>query len=230
MIIGIVGFAGSGKGTVGDILVEKYDFCKLSFADAVKDSTSAIFGWQRHLLEGDTDESRKFRETKDDFWSARFGYDVTPRYMLQLMGTEAGREVFHDDLWIHTVERRIQYKREWELEEDFVIPDVRFPNEIEAIRKWGGVVVRVVRGAEPEWYETALRANQEKNTDLMIDYAIHYSEWAWIGQQFNYQISNNGTLIMLEADVDHMIKVFTGPIKSDTIIAALKKEIHNENW
>lgn len=211
MIIGIVGFAGSGKGTVGDILVNDHDFTKLSFADAVKDATSAIFGWPRELLEGDTGNSRKFRETKDEFWSTRFGYDFTPRIALQLMGTEAGRNVFHKDLWIHTMEKRIKYKQEWEFEDNFVIPDVRFPNEIQAIREMGGFVVRVVRGKEPDWYEAAERANKEGNNEIMSKYCVHYSEWAWIGQQFNYLISNNGTLPMLEADVKHMLRVMTGP-------------------
>ena len=41
MIIGVVGFIGSGKGTVADILVEKHGFVKLSFADAVKDASLA---------------------------------------------------------------------------------------------------------------------------------------------------------------------------------------------
>ena len=62
MIIGLLGFAGSGKGTVADILVSK-GFKKESFADPVKDAVAAIFGWERSLLEGDTDESRIFRET-----------------------------------------------------------------------------------------------------------------------------------------------------------------------
>lgn len=223
MIIGLVGFAGSGKGTVGDILVNDHDFTKLSFADAVKDATSAIFGWPRNLLEGDTDESRKFRETKDDFWSARLDRDFTPRLAMQLMGTEAGRNVFHTNLWVDVVERRIKYKQEWEFEDNFVIPDVRFVNEIEAIRKWGGVIVRIARGSDPEWYDLAHAANSEtflhapEAYDEMVKLGIHISEWAWIGQQFNYQISNNGTLSMLEADVNHMMKVFTGPIKSDTM-------------
>ena len=208
MIIGIVGFAGSGKGTVGDILVNDHDFTKLSFADAVKDATSAIFGWPRHLLEGDTDESRKFRETKDEFWSARL--DFIPRLAMQLMGTEAGRNVFHQNLWVDVVERRIRQLQEVNFNH-IVIPDVRFPNEIEAIRKWGGFVVRIVRGNEPEWYEAAERANKEGITELMSKHCVHYSEWAWIGQQFNYQISNNSTVSMLEADVNHMLRVMTGP-------------------
>lgn len=218
MIIGIVGFAGSGKGTVGDILVNDHDFTKLSFADAVKDATSAIFGWPRELLEGDTGNSRKFRETKDEFWSTRFGYDFTPRIALQLMGTEAGRNVFHEDLWIHTMEKRIKHKQEWEFEDNFVIPDVRFPNEMTAIREMGGVIVRVVRGPEPEWFDTAFRHNVAGVHEMHVKYPdVHLSEWAWIGQQFNYLISNNGTMVMLEADVKHMLRVMTGPVIMNTV-------------
>ena len=212
MIIGIVGFAGSGKGTVGDILVNDYDFTKLSFADVVKDSVAAIFGWPRHLLEGDTDESREFREKRDDFWSARLGYEFTPRLAMQLMGTESGRNVFHENIWVHAVERRIKHKQEWEFEDKFVIPDVRFSNEIEAIRNWGGFIVRVVRGKEPEWFDTAFRHNVAGEHEMHVKYPdVHVSEWAWIGQQFDYLISNNGTISMLEADVKHMLRVMTGP-------------------
>lgn len=219
MIIGIVGFAGSGKGTVGDMLVERHDFTKISFADAVKDAVATIFGWSRHLLEGDTDESRNFREKKDSFWSARFGHDFTPRQALQLMGTEAGRNVFHDNLWVDVVERKIKHKQEWEFENDFVIPDVRFPNEVEAIRKWGGFIVRVVRGEEPEWFNTAFRHNVAGEYEMPVKYPnVHQSEWAWIGQQFDYQIDNQGTVDQLYAEISHMIKVFTGPVQSDNML------------
>lgn len=211
MIVGIVGFAGSGKGTVGDIMIEHHGFAKLSFADAVKDAVSAVFGWQRHLLEGDTDESREFRECRDSWWSNKLGFEMTPRLAMQLMGTEAGRDVFHKDIWIHTVERRIKHRQEVNPENKFVLPDVRFANEVEAIRNWGGFIVRVVRGNDPEWYNVAERANKEKNTDLMMNWQVHYSEWAWIGEQVDYLISNNGTVPMLEADVKHMLRVMTGP-------------------
>jgi rhodanese-related sulfurtransferase len=213
MIIGVIGFIGSGKGTAADILVEKHGFVKLSFADAVKDATAAIFGWQRSLLEGDTEESREFRETKDEWWSNKFGYDFSPRLALQLMGTEAGRDVFHKDVWVYALERKM------EMYKNVVIADVRFPNEIEWMRSKGGFAVRVCRGADPEWYDTAVRANREKNTDLMTDYSIHYSEWAWAGQIMDYQLDNNGSISMLEADIGHMLKVFTGPQKP-AILAA----------
>ena len=62
MIIGVVGFIGSGKGTVGDLLKTEFGFHSISFASHLKDVASLLFGWDRNLLEGDTDESRSFRE------------------------------------------------------------------------------------------------------------------------------------------------------------------------
>ena len=218
MIIGVVGFIGSGKGTVADILVREHGFTKLSFADTVKDATAAIFGWPRHLLEGDTDESRAWREQKDEWGSERFGYDFSPRLALQMMGTEAGRNVFHPDLWVLSLERKL------ELYPNVVIADVRFPNEIEFIQSKGGFVVRVKRGNDPEWYDLAKAANDpmflhapEAHDELLKK--VHYSEWAWIGSIMDYQLDNVGTLSMLEADIVHMLKVFTGPQKPATIAA-----------
>jgi len=226
MIIGVIGFIGSGKGTAADILVEKHGFVKLSFADAVKDATAAIFGWQRSLLEGDTLESREFREANDEWWANRFGFEhFSPRLALQLMGTEAGRDVFHKDVWIYALERKM------EMYQNVVIADVRFPNEIEWMRSKGGFAVRVVRGHDPGWYDTAVIANKKAETheeisrksaavDAMIDqHKVHYSEWAWAGEIMDYQLDNNGSISMLEADIGHALKVFTGPQKP-AILAA----------
>jgi len=212
MIIGVVGFIGSGKGTVADILVQKHGFKKLSFADTVKDATAAIFGWPRHLLEGDTQESREFRETKDEWWSERFGSDFSPRLALQLMGTEAGRDVFHKDLWVFSLERKLG------MYPNVVIADVRFPNEIDFIRSKGGFVVRVSRGPDPEWYDLAVAANDPQflhapEAHDELSKTVHYSEWAWIGQIMDYHLHNDGSLSMLEADLSHMKKVFSGPVE-----------------
>lgn len=213
MIIGLLGFAGSGKGTAADILVSK-GFKKESFADPVKDAVAAIFGWERSLLEGDTDESRLFRETKDEWWSKRFNYDVTPRYMLQLMGTEAGRDVFHDKLWIHSMEQRVDRN------ENTVIADVRFANECDFIRSKGGFIVRVVRGKEPRWYDAALKHNKNGSDEMKENFPdIHYSEWAWIGQKLDYLLDNNGSVIMLEGGIKHMLKCFKGPDIMNTQMA-----------
>jgi hypothetical protein len=219
MLIGIVGFIGSGKGTVADILVNKHNFTKLSFADTVKDATAAIFGWPRHLLEGDTDESRAFREATDDWWSEKMGYNFSPRMALQMMGTEAGREVFHPDIWIHSLERKM------DMYPNVVIADVRFPNEIAFIQSKGGFVIRVKRGPDPEWYDLAHAANNisfahnPEAQEEMEKTGIHYSEWAWIGSIMDHELHNTGTISSLEGDIEHMKKVFTGPQKPDTIAA-----------
>ena len=51
MIVGITGLIGSGKDTVANYLVTQHDFKRLSFASSVKDMLTAVFGWDRELLE-----------------------------------------------------------------------------------------------------------------------------------------------------------------------------------
>ena len=67
MIVGLVGLIGSGKGTVGDMLIEQ-GFVQASFAEPLKDATASIFNWDRELLAGVTDDSRAWREKVDPWW------------------------------------------------------------------------------------------------------------------------------------------------------------------
>jgi hypothetical protein len=224
LIIGVAGFAGSGKGTVSDLLVDEYGFNKLAFADPLKDATAAIFGWPRHLLEGDTKESRDFRETPDPWWSERFGFKVLPRWALQKLGTEGAREVLSDSIWVNALEKRIGNIRK------VVVTDVRFPNEVEKIKELHGFNIRVVRGPEPEWYNCAYETNLGPNKDLMKQYYpdVHYSEWAWIGTPFNYVLDNNGSLQELRASVTHMLQIFTGPV-DDIPYSMVLRDTHQWN-
>jgi len=212
MIIGLVGNIGNGKGTVADILVEKHNFVKESFANSLKDACAIVFGWDRALLEGDTPESRAWREQDDPWWSEKFGKPFSPRLALQLMGTEAGRGVFHPDLWVHTVMRRCE-QAPWN---NYVIADVRFPNEINAIKNSGGKIIRVRRGDDPEWYSTAFEVNRKVNLYGMADAStmtekypqVHYSEWAWIGSHYDVILDNNCTIEELSKRVDYLMDSF----------------------
>jgi len=209
MLIGLVGFAGSGKGTVADTLVDKYNFTKLSFAGALKDAVSSIFGWPRHLLEGDTDESRDFREREDTFWSNRLGHSITPRKVLQRFGTEVCRDSFSENIWIYALENRMRNHT------NVVVADVRFDNEIDFIRQNNGFIVRVSRGPDPEWYDVALKANYSTNFAYQKElrsFGIHPSETSWIGTKFDYVLDNNGSKAELVAHSQHMIDIFQGPI------------------
>lgn len=214
-IIGLLGFAGSGKGTVADILVSKFGYTKLSFAGPLKDATSVVFGWDRFLLEGDTSESRDFREEPDPFWSEKFGRLFTPREALQLMGTEAGRDVFHENLWIFALERKMKQHKK------VVISDARFPNEIAFVRRSFGKTIRVKRGEDPPWWDTATKENLNillgGNVGLMErDYpGVHYSEWAWIGSQVDFLLHNTGTLAELETNVKYALMILGGSQKNE---------------
>lgn len=206
MIIGLVGFIGSGKGTVGDILEQK-GFVKDSFAKPLKDACAVIFGWPREMLEGDTEVSRKWREEPDAFWSEKFGKTFSPRLALQLMGTEAGRNVFHKDIWVTSLLNRSKGK-------DVVVTDVRFKNEIKFIQDNGGIVIRVKRGEEPDWYEAAESYNRgpKRNMNYSLSKAkmatvqIHQSEWDWIGSEFDYVIENDGTINDLGNKVNELLQ------------------------
>lgn len=207
MLVGIVGFIGSGKGTAGEILTQ-WDFNKESFAGPVKDTTSIMFGWPRSLLEGDTDESREFRERPDKFWSAKFGRPFTPREALQKMGTEAGRNVFHQNFWIDRLEHKILP------DENYVITDTRFENEMKWIKSRGGVIIEINRGPQPHWYEIAEKANHgyaKATAYMMKEVGVHESEWRWIDRDLiDATIENSGTKKDLEINLTKELTKFFG--------------------
>ena len=204
--IGLVGLIGSGKNTVANILVKDHGFEMLSFAGALKDAVSAIFGWPRNLLEGDTTESRKFRETVDEFWQKSIGNislfegkPVTPRLVLQLMGTEIMRTHFHTDIWVISVIKKIQASPD----KSFVISDVRFQNEINLLKNINGAIIRIKRGEDPKWFETAAN-NQEA---MPLNYPdIHRSEWDWVPYKPSFIIENDGSLEDLRNQVNTWFK------------------------
>jgi hypothetical protein len=197
MIIGFVGFIGSGKDTAADYLVNFHGFRRDSFANTLKDAVSAVFGWDRVLLEGRTKEAREWREQVDAWWADRLNMpNLTPRWVLQHWGTEVCRQGFHDDIWIASLENRLRNSKD-----DIVISDVRFPNEITAIKNAGGKVVRVRRGPEPDWYDHAVNFNKgERNVGWAIgrqrleQQGIHSSESAWVGGAIDVTIDNDGTI------------------------------------
>ena len=114
-----------------------------------------------------------------------------------------GRDVFHPDLWVHTVMRRCELAP-WH---NYVIADVRFPNEIDAIRKSGGKVIRVRRGDDPEWYKLAYDCNTFNQQEVMRNAypEVHYSEWAWVGQFTDITMDNNCDLDELTLRVDNLV-------------------------
>jgi len=206
MIVGLLGFINSGKGTVASELVNRFDFRQDSFAAGLKDACAVIFDWPRAMLEGDTSESREWREVVDPWWSEKLAMsNFSPRLALQIIGTEALRNNFHQDLWFLTLQNRIRKNPN----QNVVISDVRFPNEIKFIQEQKGVLVKINRGPTPVWYETAILANKgnslAKEAMTKTYSSAHFSEWAWVGSRIDYEINNNTTLEDLSAQVTDLI-------------------------
>ena len=196
-VVGLCGLIGAGKDTAGDIFV-KYGYVRISFASVLKDIVAMMFGWDRQMVEGSNPESRVQRDVVDVYWSAVFKRDITPRNMLQTMGTEIMRDHLHTDIWVKIIEKRIRDKT---YGDKVVLTDTRFPNECQMVHELGGQVVRIVRGPTPSW-ETQLEQTSLKDR-LTIPGLPHCSEWAWIGHE-DKSLSNNASVHDLETKLVEM--------------------------
>lgn len=206
MVIGVFGLIGSGKGTVADYLKQEHGYETLSFASSLKDATASIFHWPRELLEGNTQESREWREKIDYWWSEKLDIkNFTPRYALQYIGTNVMRDHFHRDIWLYSLQKKIEEAGE----KKYVISDVRFRNEVRLLESIGGTTIKVERGETPEWFEIAKKATQgDKKAEkkMLEEYKdIHQSEWDWACVNPDYTIKNNSTLGSLYTKIDTIV-------------------------
>ena len=135
----IIGFAGPkrvGKDTAGAVLVDA-GYTKVAFADPLKSmmtSLLAIRGASHsdivRMLEGD------LKEVPTDYLSGQ-----SPRYAMQTLGTEWGREIMAPDFWIDAFNNRMEVLKDTPV----VITDIGFNNESVAIRRLGGLIVHIER-------------------------------------------------------------------------------------
>jgi len=211
-IIGISGFINSGKDTVADYLVNYHGFRRESFAAHLKDVVSVIFGWDRVMLEGRTSSSRIWREQVDSWWSEKLGQtDITPRSVLQILGTDVLRQNFHNEIWIHSLAKKILSNTD-----HIVITDVRFNNEAQMIRECDGILCAIQREPSPYWYHfvhEALR-NDVKSptyhndlTNLMrVKFPqVHESEWSWLNIDHDIVVKNNGSIEDLYVQIKNLV-------------------------
>jgi hypothetical protein len=136
-IIGITGYAQSGKSTLGELIVHHNGAHHANFADLMRDFLYAI----NPLV---TPKSR-IQDLVDHLgWErAKVGYPEV-RQLMQRLGTDAGRKLFGETFWVD------QFFANVGKTDLLVISDVRFPNEAQAIKDRGGIIVRIVRdGYEP---------------------------------------------------------------------------------
>lgn len=166
MIIGITGYAGSGKDTfaqaiqyvtstypVPEHLTELTDIFRISgklgskwqirkFADGVRDVARVLAPGVRF------DSWEEKLKNMPPEWSTN-GVPMTVREFLQKVGTDAMRDGLHPDVWVNYLMSKY-FANGFTLEQPMVYPswlitDVRFPNEVAAVRNKGGIIVRVDR-------------------------------------------------------------------------------------
>ncbi len=153
MLVGIGGYAKSGKDAFADRLVSNDDFVKRFFSWGVNEALLRIDPWLPYALELD-DVWPDCTEYTDDLirYSALFelcggydGYDhfkehPEVRRLMQKMGTEVGRQMFGEQVWIDMLSDQLAG-----LEENVVVTGVRYPNEMEWLEQAGGISVWVNR-------------------------------------------------------------------------------------
>jgi hypothetical protein len=161
MLIGMCGAAGSGKDTIADIL----GFDRVAFADPLYEMVS--------LVTGLTPAEMRDRETKERTidWLGQ-----SPRQLLQTLGTEWGRGMVSQSIWVDTAMRRVRDLLA--AGRDVVITDCRFDNEAAAIKAAGGVIWQVVRGQGSIKGMAARHASEAGVSPLLIDRVL--GNWSTI--------------------------------------------------
>ena len=139
VLIGLCGYAGVGKDTAAEVLLEELGFQRIAFADPIKGALLALDPLVPGEKDGEYHRLSEFSQDRD--WSEIKEYPEVRRLM-QVMGTEVGRNLFDPEIWVRLAERKLESTLSVG---DVVVTDVRFPNEARLIRGYGGLLVRIER-------------------------------------------------------------------------------------
>jgi len=180
MLVGMCGKAGSGKDTVGKYLIEKHGFRQIALADPIKRLVKDVFALDDHTV-----YDRVAREEPLEQWG---GWSV--RKLLQFIGTELFRGNIDNEVWVKSLWYRIKDDIE---ENDYVVTDIRFPNELEFFQK-----------NVPEGFFASLKVERE-GCGGQVGLVNHASEAYDLDTDFIIQ--NDGTIEDLynKVEVDFLI-------------------------
>ena len=174
MLIGITGKAGSGKDTFAKYFIEQLGFERYGFADPIKRMIEAGFNLSPGIW-----EDRQAKET-DIQWLGR-----SPRFLAQVLGTEWGRGLIHNSLWLLLAEQKLLRAG------DIVIPDVRFDNEAQWILAKGGAVYEITR-----------------DKSMRVDNVGHVSENGISPDLITQTVHNFGTIADLHRKAQFLWNIF----------------------
>lgn len=165
MIVAVTGLKQSGKDTVANFLIKNYGYAHVSFAYPIKHVLRYLFSWDEEHTDGE------LKEVVDPFWG------VSPRQVMQWFGTEAFQynlgkhcpkfeETIGRGMWVQRLMKNI---KPWENSGKYVISDMRFYHEYEALKKYGAYTIRVERQSA---MHDDLHASETSILDLPVDVVI----------------------------------------------------------
>lgn len=152
VLIGLIGYKQSGKDTFADYLVSNHGFVKHAFAEPVKKICRVMFNLKDQQLNDPV-----LKETMDGRWG------LSPRQMMQRVGTDMIRRLWDDDFWVKHMDMRL------DKECDVVISDVRFSNEAQWIKDNGGILIRVDDG---RWRSTDTHSSEILQSYIKEDLCV----------------------------------------------------------
>jgi len=173
ILIGVSGRKRHGKDTFAARLVEHHGFTRVAFADPMREMALT--------LDPIISEGWRLSELVEAFGWEEAKANPEVRRTLQRLGTEAGRGVLGESIWVDTAMRHARH-----LGGHIVFTDCRFPNEAQAVRAAGGLVVRVSRPG------------------FVDDGDTHSSESALDNYPFDHIVLNDGTIEDLHAIADRI--------------------------
>lgn len=152
-LIGLIGRKGAGKDTAAEVLLER-GYQNVKFAGALKSMLRELLSYQGATKEDiDRMVEGEMKEVPTDLLDGQ-----SPRFAMQTLGTEWGRNLIGSDFWVGTAIRRAS-------DHYTVVTDVRFPNEKQAIEANGGVCF----GIEADWI---VPVAGEHESEALIDELI----------------------------------------------------------
>lgn len=141
LLIGLTGYAGSGKDTVRQILEGRAGFTGIAFADPVREMLGVLLdNCQVH---------RSWMVDRDKKEQPMPKIDASYRKMAQTLGTDWGCNMVDPDLWVKVAAARIDILDKT-ARAGIVVSDVRYPNEAAMIKERGGHIWHILRpGVQP---------------------------------------------------------------------------------
>lgn len=221
MIIGISGKKQVGKDTVATIIknLAGNHWENKKFGSGLKDIVCLLLNctredledevfrnkelgkewwYYKHIIEGkilSLDEGNRIIGISPSFTHYYTLIKPTPRLLMQLVGTDCGRNIIHPNIWVNMLmkeyvpidRRTIQDPDDSNISmPDWAISDIRFPNEIDAVKKENGIIIRILR-------ETNYIDNHDSETAL-----DNYGKW-------DYVVDNNGSISDLERAIEKIL-------------------------